>query len=400
MTPRERVLAALRRQGPDRVPAVLYGEMVGYTPAVAELLKRNCGGVAPRDYFGFDITSFSLPGPRRPRDFSRYVQPDEHTVLDEWGVGWKGGRHLHYAEILHPLQDLSLADLREYPFPDDGEFAYHDAGDAIARIHQRGLASAFFAGSVFERAWYMRGMEQLFVDICSDRPIADFLLDRITGIVSAAARQLAEAGLDLLILGDDIATQRGLMMSLPMWREHFKPRLMKIIRAAKQAKPDILVFYHSDGNVWDAIPDLIEAGVEVLNPVQPECMDPAKVKSAFGDRLSFFGTVSVQQTMPFGSPEDVRREVKLRIDTVGRGGGLLLSARPRAATRYALGEHRGFFRRSSGSSAVIERRQRSVAAKLRRNSGRRRWEMAYESAGIQPKPCVGGSNQRSRLRSP
>ena len=326
MTSRERVLAALRRQAPDRVPAVLYGEMVGYAPAVAEMLEKNCGGQSPRDYFGFDITSFSLNPSRRQTDFSRYVQGDEHTAVDEWGVGWKGGKHLHYAEIIHPLLDLGPEQVRDYPYPDlDATYRYADARTTIAGIHERGLATAFFAGSVFETAWYMRGMEQLFVDICSDRQTSDFLLDRISDIVSESARQLAEAGLDLLILGDDIATQRGLMMSLEMWREHFRPRLVKIIRAAKEAKPDILVFYHSDGNVWEAIPALIDAGVEVLNPVQPDCMDPAEVKKAFGDRLSFFGTVSVQQTMPFGSPDDVRREVKTRIDTVGRGGGLLLA---------------------------------------------------------------------------
>jgi uroporphyrinogen decarboxylase len=100
---------------------------------------------------------------------------------------------------------------------------------------------------------------------------------------------------------------------------------MRVIRAAKEVKPSILVFYHSDGNVWDAIPDLIEAGIDVLNPVQPECMDPAQVKNEFGDRLSFFGTISVQRTMPFGTPDDIRTEVRTRMETIGRNGGLLLS---------------------------------------------------------------------------
>ena len=171
----------------------------------------------------------------------------------------------------------------------------------------------------------MRSMEQLFVDIRTQRPVSDFLLDRITDIVAGSARRLAQAGLDLLILGDDIAMQTGLLMSLDMWREQFKPRLMRVIRAAKEVKPDIIIFYHSDGNVWDAIPDLIDAGVEVLNPVQPECMDPARVKKEFGNQLSFFGTISLQKTIPFGTPDDVRREIKLRMETIGRNGGLLLA---------------------------------------------------------------------------
>ena len=114
-------------------------------------------------------------------------------------------------------------------------------------------------------------------------------------------------------------------MSLEMYRRVFKPRLARVIRAAKEAKPDIHVFYHSDGNVWNAIPDLIDAGVTVLNPIQPECIDPAAVKREFGDRLAFFGCMSVQRTMPFGTPDEVRAEVKQRLATIGQGGGLLLA---------------------------------------------------------------------------
>ena len=326
MTSRERVLTAFNREPPDRVPAVLYGELVGYVPSVAKMLEEKCGGTSPLEYFGFDITSFSLAPSQRKQDFGRYIPIDEHTTVDEWGVGWKGGRYLHYAEILHPLQDLSLREIREYPFPDlDAAYRYQGTREKNLELHNKGLATAYFPGSIFETAWYMRGMEQLFMDIKAEPATSDYLLDRITDIVAGAARQLAAADLDLLILGDDIAMQTGMMMSLKMWRETFKPRLMRVIRAAKEVKPDIHVFYHSDGNVWDAIPDLIDAGVDVLNPVQPECMDPARVKEAFGDQLSFFGTISLQKTMPFGTPDEVRAEVKLRMETVGQDGGLLLA---------------------------------------------------------------------------
>lgn len=326
MTSRERVLAALSRECPDRVPAVLYGEMVGYVPLVAQMLADRGGGKRPRDTFSFDITSFSLAPTHLSTDFGRFIPLDEHTTVDEWGVGWQGGKHMHYAEILHPLAGLTRADIRRYPFPDlEQPYRYAGVAANVADIHAQGLAAAYFAGSIFETAWYLRGMEQLFLDLLTERATADVLLNRITDIVSRSAAYLAEADLDLLILGDDIATQRGLLMSLDMWREHFKPRLTQVIRAAKAAQPEILVFYHSDGNVWDAIPDLIEAGIDVLNPVQPECMDPAAVKEEFGDRLSFFGTISVQKTMPFGTPEDVRAEVRERMATVGQGGGLLLA---------------------------------------------------------------------------
>lgn len=326
MTSRERVLTAFNREPPDRVPTVLYGELIGYVPAITKMLEKHCNGIPPLEYFGFDITTFSLVPPREQNDFERYIPVDEHTMVDEWGVGWKGGRNEHYAEILHPLQNLSLKEIREYPFPDlDEEYRYQNIREKNLEIHNRGLATAYFAGSIFETAWYMRDMQQLFMDIMTEPDTSNFLLDRITDIVAGAARHLAGTDLDLLILGDDIAMQTGMLMSLEMWRETFKPRLMRVIRAAKEVKPDIKVFYHSDGNVWDAIPDLIEAGIDVLNPVQPECMDPAEVKKEFGDRLSFFGSISVQKTMPFGTPDDVRAEVKLRMETIGRGGGLLIA---------------------------------------------------------------------------
>ena len=326
MTSRKRVLTAFNREPPDRVPAVLYGQLVGYVPSVAKMLQEKCGETPPLDYFGFDITSFPLDPSRRQTDFTRYIPIDEHTKVDEWGVGWKAGSFLHYAQPLHPLARLSLQEIQDYPFPDLHEpYRYESSPQRNRRLHDQGLATAYFAGSIFETAWFMRGMEQLFTDIMTAPATASFLLDRITDIVTASARHLAQADIDLLILGDDIAMQTGMMMSMEMWRQTFKPRLRRIIQAAREVKPDIHVFYHSDGNVFDAIGDLIEVGVDVLNPVQPECMDPAQVKNQFGDRLSFLGTVSVQKTMPFGTPDDVRAEVKLRMETIGRHGGLLLS---------------------------------------------------------------------------
>jgi uroporphyrinogen decarboxylase len=110
-----------------------------------------------------------------------------------------------------------------------------------------------------------------------------------------------------------------------LWREFLKPRLAATVRAVKQVRSDALVFYHSDGNIEAAIPELMEVGIDILNPLQPECMDPAKVKLKYGNRLAFWGTVSVQRTLPFGTPEDVREEVRTRIRTVGKGGGLILA---------------------------------------------------------------------------
>ena len=115
------------------------------------------------------------------------------------------------------------------------------------------------------------------------------------------------------------------MMSPATWREWLKPRWRKVIKAAKDVNPAVLAFYHSDGDVRPVIEDLIEIGFDILNPVQPECMDPAALKRAYGDRLAFWGTIGTQTTMPFGTPDEVRATVKERIETVGVGGGLLIA---------------------------------------------------------------------------
>lgn len=324
MTSRERVLTALNRRCPDRVPVTLYEEVIGYVPALAELFRAKCDGRGAGEYFGCDVTAVE-PGPTRLQTSTK-IPPAPGVRVDEWGIGWRAGGYLHYEQILHPLQEADAAEIRAYPFPDRGAaYRYSQVYAQVEAAHQRGLAVTGYPGSIFECAWALRGMTELFADISSDWPTAQFLLDGITGCVLQAAQRLAAADIDILILGDDIATQRGLMMSLPLWRRVFKPRLAAIIRAVKEIKPDVLIFYHSDGNVWDAIPDLIEVGVEVLNPVQPECMNPAEVKNAFGARLACFGTVSVQSTMPFGTADQVRAEVRHRIETVGRGGGLLIA---------------------------------------------------------------------------
>jgi len=134
-----------------------------------------------------------------------------------------------------------------------------------------------------------------------------------------------EAGVDILRLGDDVGSQKGMLMSPEVWRKWLKPGLKKVIKSARDINPEIHIFYHSDGYIEPIIPELIEIGVDILNPVQPECMDPAKLKREYGDKLAFWGTVSCQRTMPFGTPEDVINEVKLRIKTVGENGGLLIA---------------------------------------------------------------------------
>ena len=192
-------------------------------------------------------------------------------------------------------------------------------------IAQGYATGAFMEMTIFELCWYLRGMEDFMMDFYADPEFNDALMDKITDIRVEMARRWAEVGVDILMLGDDVSTQEDMMMAPDLWRKTLKPRMAKIIKTAKDIKPDLLVFYHGDGNLERIIPDLIEIGVDVLNPVQPECVDPFKLKKLYGDRLSFWGCVGTQTTMPFGTKEEIFDICKRLICEVGKGGGLLLA---------------------------------------------------------------------------
>jgi uroporphyrinogen decarboxylase len=254
-------------------------------------------------------------------------------VIDEWGLGHVPTAsaetdHAHLEGYRYPMLHLeSEADAAEYPLPDlDAAYRYEPVRAEIEEIHRRDLsAMAMLECTVFERAWYLRSMERLLLDFTDGNAFATTLLDRITERRIAQAQHYARCGADVIAYGDDVGTQRGMLMSVRMWRTWLKPRLARTIAAARDVRPDVLVFYHSDGDVSAINPDLIEIGVDILNPIQPECMDPVALKRTYGDRLSFWGTIGTQSTFPFGSPDDVRCEVRARIETVGAGGGLFLA---------------------------------------------------------------------------
>ena len=333
MNSRQRVLAALNHERPDRTPRLLYGELIGYVPTIRELLKDKCAPKTPGEFFEMDLarvrTKPSTLGKERFDDWLPEIPGQDASSLpvNEWGVRKRPGSTHHFSHIESPLKHVEdFQRIQDYPWPDlDADYRYEGLAEQVGAIRARGLAVAGTPGSVFETSWAIRGMETTMEDMLTRPKIAHYLFERTGYCQSYAAAKLAEAGVDLIMLGDDVAMQTGMMMSIATWREFLRPTLEATINAAKKARPETKVFYHCDGNLEPLIPDLIEIGVDVLNPVQPDCMDPAKIKRDYGNELAFFGTVSCQQTMPFGSPDDVKEEVQTRIRTVGYDGGLILA---------------------------------------------------------------------------
>ena len=346
MTSRERVLAALRHEETDRAPRLLYGEVIGYVPAIERLLKEHCGDMSPREFFDMDLTG-AEPNPsklgttrfeewlpeaartasERGHAFNWAAGSTDGPPVDEWGVWWRGGGYEHFCHIESPLAEVhDLNRIKEFPWPDLEEpYRWEGLAGRVAALHDDGVAVAAYAGAVYEQAWFLRGMVNLLTDMMTQPEVAHYLFDRTAHFQKVCAVEMARADIDIIMLGDDVAQQQGLLMSIDTWREFLKPRLKATIDAVRAVRPDARIFYHSDGRVDDLIPELIEVGIDILNPVQPDCMDPAAVKARYGDRLSFWGTISVQHTMPFGTPDAVKAEVRERIRTVGRGGGLILA---------------------------------------------------------------------------
>ena len=321
MTSRERVLTACRRGKPDRVPRDLWMES-----GVEQDLKRRLPDQDLLEYFNVDVRSAAPSPTRLVTDFSHYF--DRDVECDEWGRGTVWDDQRHYAEICYPLRDArDLADIEAYPWPDLLEdYRYEETPRQVRSLQDAGYAvTATLYETVFEMAWELRSMDLLFEDMTFRPDLAATLLDRITERRVFAAAKMAEAGVDIVQFGDDVAMQTGLMMSKTMWRQWFAPRLRRAIGAAKDANPAVLIWYHSDGNITDLIPDLIEVGVDILNPIQPECVDQAWVKREYGDHLAFWGGLGVQSVLPLGTPDQVRQHVKEVIKDVGADGGLVIS---------------------------------------------------------------------------
>lgn len=323
MTPRERVLRTLSGEKPNKVPYEF-----GLTPKLQEEFEKRTGAKNPAKYYDFDIRSVKPAATQINRDFSQYLpELPEGTTVDEWGVAQVPGSEFHFTKRIHPLRELTeVGELKDYPFPDrDADYRFEGMKEEIDRLHEEGYFVDGFVGHIFETAWYMRGMENLLMDFYRNEEFANHLLDKITEMNIAVAEKMAILGCDMVRFGDDVGTQQGMMMDPQIWRKFLKPRLAKEIEKVRQINPDIHVWYHSDGDISRIIGELLEIGVDILNPVQPECMDLLQIKEEYGDKLNLWGTIGTQSTMPFGTTEEVRETVKNNIEKLGYNGRLVLA---------------------------------------------------------------------------
>jgi uroporphyrinogen decarboxylase len=332
MNHRERVLTALEHKAPDRCPM-----QISFTPEFAVRLREALhvqGKMIHNPHGGGNTYELE-----RSLDedliltsvgwANSYYQADA-AYTDEWGVGWRATEYVTkygkgtYTEITgHPLAEDSAINTYRGPDPNRPEL-YQEAATAIKNYQSEYFIVGVTVTTIFETAWALRGLNQLLMDFVLDPDLTANILDIPFHYHLTAAKKLVEMGVDMIWTGDDVGTQNAMMISPELWRQFFKPRMAEFISALKRINPAVKVAYHSDGVITPIIPDLIEIGLDVLNPVQPACMNPEELKKQFGHALSFWGSMDEQYTLPFGSPDDVKREVETRLRTLGKNGGLII----------------------------------------------------------------------------
>ncbi len=310
-------------------------QILYYASFVDDLRRRVIEHIGTDDiggHYGFFAPAWI--GPARPDDlpplnFDQYWQDEDlpdGTRIRADGVAQRPSGFYHFFGYISPLRHAAeLADIQDYPMEDLSAWDFSGMAAQVRAAHRDGRVAIGGIGHMYETAWQIRGYEEFLMDTIDRPEWAACLLERIFQNNLIKATEAAKAGADMLRCGDDVANQNAMMFSLPTWRELMLSRWSKVWAAAKAIKPDIKIWYHSDGNIDRIVPELIDAGVDILNPVQPECVDTDMLHEKYGDRITFDGTIGTQTTMPWGSPDDVRARVREVIEKYGRNGGLMIS---------------------------------------------------------------------------
>jgi uroporphyrinogen decarboxylase len=322
MKSKERVRTALSKMLPDRVPiyADFVPEVTGKLMDVMKIFSEPELSIA----LGNDMI-MTAHGICRG-----YFLKDDEEYTCEWGCKWKyfsNGAGRHPEIVNHPLEnDEDGILLKQYRIPDPYEDTqYEGLRQIIRKFGEDYWIVGALTCSIFDAAWYLRGMQTFMEDLYTNKDYANELINKVIEYPLAAGRKLAELGVDMIWLGDDVGMQQGMLISPDLWREVVKPRIAMLIKEFKKVNSQVKIAYHSCGDIRKIIPDFIEIGLDVLNPIQPLSMNPAVLKDLYGDNLSFWGSVDVQETLPKGTKDEIRNEVELRMKTIGKGGGLILS---------------------------------------------------------------------------
>jgi len=335
MDSRERTFLSLRHEQPDRVPRDFWSTRETDAKLLKALELPNREALLDR----FDVDLRYIEGPRYVgRPPAKYADGSEEDV---WGVprtttrAGEGERRQSYKEVVRsPLREAETADdLEAYPkWPSPDHYDYSVVREQAARVRDAGRVACFMGDRLnriaqLKPAMYLRGVDQALMDMVVNPELFRRLVGRMRRFYETYLQRILESAggpIDLVVTGDDFGSQNGMLCSPALWREFLLPGFRRFIEIA--ADFGVPVMHHTCGSVREIVPDMIEAGLKVLNPLQPGTrnMDPADLKAAFGDRLCFHGSISIQTNLPFGAPDDVREEVRQRMADLAPGGGFIV----------------------------------------------------------------------------
>ena len=330
MTSKERVIAVLEHRRPDRVPLNYYG-----TPETDRKLMEHLG-IETRDELLRRLgTDMRYIGPE-------YAGPDCYSGIhgyhsggtDMWGMQWQpaGNEFTTYTELVgSPLAGATtLGDVEAYPWPSADWLSVGHVKQAIEEANRDEPRAVVLAvGEFLEIACGMRGKEQFLVDMLLEPDIARAMLERVIDICETALKRAveeAEGGIDIVWTGSDVGMQTGMQFSPELWREMVQPFQRRLIEPFK--KMGLKTRYHSDGAIAPIIPDLIEMGLDLLDPIQPNVpgMDPENLRALSAGRLAYYGGVDTQHLMPYGTPAEIEAKVLELIEILGDAGGYIAAA--------------------------------------------------------------------------
>jgi len=339
MNSRERTLMALRHEQPDRPPV-----SATYTPEIAELLRKVYGH--PEEDLGY-VMGNDLIKTTVGIELSYYRSTDP-VYTCPFGVTFRNVRNFAgaYTEIVGGAlrDDPDGEKLAAYVLPDPDDPAwYKPVREAVKKYGREKFIIGSCQCSIFEASWYLHGLEDTLCDMIADPDYASALFDKIMEFPLKAGLNLIDSGVDMVWLGDDVATQRGMMFSLELWRKLLKPRYAAIFAAFKAKRPDIALAYHSCGNCEAILDDMVEIGLTVLNPIQPLSMNPAGIKRRYGKKLTLFGAIDVQHLLPFGTPGEIHQAVRDAKAVLGKGGGYILSPAHHIQSDTSLANIQAFY---------------------------------------------------------
>jgi uroporphyrinogen decarboxylase len=315
----------LAGDSPAWIPFSLdVGAYSGLSEPITRQFHERTGATSHAEYFGTDFRLYSLRarfGGDDPAALHASAEPG--TTFDEWGIGhWAGGLEGTLDRRYPPLAAAkTVRDVETLPSPH-----IESPADAsiVAAYHAAGYPVFGYAGSIYEWSWWLRGMERFMIDLAESPVLAEAIIRKVESHTTSLALATARLGVDVLCMYDDAGTQRGMQISPAWWRRYIKPAWQRVLSSVRREFPQARFFLHSCGKIDAIVPDVIELGFDILHPLQPECLDFAALYRQYGKQIALCATLSSQRTLPFGTPDEVRREVRRLADAARDGRRCIL----------------------------------------------------------------------------